>query len=201
MSTQSYRSIAINGSARKGGNTARLLERVLEGLQKEGFHTELIELGGSLLRGCTACRSCYKNKNKRCIIETDDLNAILAKMIEADAIIIGSPTYFADVTSETKALIDRAGYVARANDNLFTRKVGAAVVMMRRAGAIHAFDTINHFFLIGGMYVAGSTYWNLGIGREMGEVEKDTEGFATMDALSANIAHIVKCLKQNGTSG
>jgi len=130
------------------------------------------------------------------VIETDSLNEILAKMIASDALIIGSPTYFADVTSETKALIDRAGYVARANDNLFHRKVGAAVVMMRRAGAIHAFDTINHFFLIEGMYVAGSTYWNLGIGREIGEVEKDSEALATMDALSANIAHLVKCLKR-----
>lgn len=195
MSTLRYRAVAINGSARKGGNTVRLLERVLGGLRQEGFHTELIELGGSVLRGCTACRTCFKNKNKRCVVETDSLNEILAKMIEADAILIGSPTYFADVTAETKALIDRAGYVARANDNLFTRKVGAAVVMMRRAGAIHAFDTINHFFLIEGMYVAGSTYWNLGVGRELGEVEKDSEALATMDALSANIAHLVKCLK------
>ncbi|MCX7786481.1 MAG: flavodoxin family protein [Spirochaetes bacterium] len=198
MSTPRYRALAINGSARKGGNTFRLLERVLQGLAKEGFHTELIELGGSVLRGCTACRSCFKNKNRRCVIETDSLNEIFSKMIDSDALIIGSPTYFADVTSETKALIDRAGYVARANDNLLARKVGAAVVMMRRAGAIHAFDTINHFFLIEGMYVAGSTYWNLGIGREIGEVEKDSEAFATMEALSANIAHLVKCLKREG---
>ncbi|GAB4371739.1 MAG: flavodoxin family protein [Spirochaetales bacterium] len=198
MSTPNYRAVAINGSARRGGNTARLLDRVLENLRREGFHTDLVELGGAPLRGCTACRSCFKNRNKRCIIETDNLNEILAKMIEADAILIGSPTYFADVTAETKALIDRAGYVARANDNLFSRKVGAAVVMMRRAGAIHAFDTINHFFLIEGMYVAGSTYWNLGIGRESGDVEKDSEGLATMDALGANIAHLVKRLKPTG---
>jgi multimeric flavodoxin WrbA len=200
MSETIFRAVAINGSARKGGNTATLLRRALQGLQKEGFNTELIELGGSPLRGCTACRSCFKNKNKRCVIETDNLNEILASMIKADAIIIGSPTYFADVTSETKALLDRAGYVGRANDNIFTRKVGAAVVMMRRAGAIHAFDTINHFFLIEGMYVAGSTYWNLGIGRELGDVEKDAEALSTMDALASNIAHLVKCLKSNGSS-
>lgn len=199
MSTLPYRAVAINGSPRKGGNTATLLRRVIEGLGKAGFHTDLIELAGSPLRGCTACRSCFKNKNKRCIIETDNLNEIIAKMIKADAIIIGSPTYFADVTSEAKALLDRAGYVGRANDNLFTRKVGAAVVMMRRAGAIHAFDTINHFFLIEGMYVAGSTYWNLGIGRELGEVEKDAEALSTMDTLASNIVHLVKRLKGNGS--
>ncbi len=195
MANTTMRALAINGSARKGGNTAYLLGRALEGLQNEGFHTELVELGGTNLKGCTACRSCFKNKNKRCIQEDDRLNEILAKMIEADAILIGSPTYFADVSSGTKALIDRAGYVARANDDLFSRKVGAAVVMMRRAGAIHAFDTINHFFLIGGMFVAGSTYWNVGLGREIGDVEKDTEALATIDALSANIAWLIKRLK------
>lgn len=202
MSTVRYRAIAINGSPRKGGNTARLLNRVLEGLKKEGFETELWELAGQGLRGCTACRSCFKNKNRRCVIETDALNDIVAAMAASEVVLIGSPTYFADVTAETKALIDRAGYVARANDNLLNRKVGAAVVVMRRAGAIHAFDTLNHFFLIQGMYVAGSTYWNLGIGREIGEVDKDAEGLSTMDALAANIAHLVKALKNGkGASG
>jgi multimeric flavodoxin WrbA len=188
------RALAITGSARRGGNTAALLNRALEGLEKEGFETGLVELGGKILRGCTACRSCYANKNKKCVIETDELNNILGKMIEADVILIGSPTYFADVSAETKALIDRAGYVSRANGDLFTRKLGAAVIMMRRAGAIHAFDTINHFFLISGMMVAGSSYWNIGIGREIGDAAGDEEGLKTMDTLASNLAWAAKRL-------
>jgi multimeric flavodoxin WrbA len=182
------KALAINGSPRRGGNTAVMLGRALAGLTKEGFDTELFELGGKPLRGCTSCRSCWKNKDRRCALPEDGLNDIVAKMAEADAILIGSPTYFADVTSETKALIDRAGYVARANGDLFARKIGAAVVVMRRAGAIHAFDTINHFFLIQQMLVPGSSYWNLGVARDLGEAEKDEEGLRTMDILAGNIA-------------
>ncbi|MCZ7009818.1 flavodoxin family protein, partial [Salmonella enterica] len=93
--------------------------------------------------------------------------------LSADAVILGSPTYFTDVTPVLKALIDRAGMVARANEHLFKRKLGAAVIAVRRAGGIHAFDTINHFFLISQMIVPGSSYWNLGFGRGPGEIESD----------------------------
>jgi len=92
-------------------------------------------------------------------------NGLIAKMVEADGIILGSPTYFADVTPEINALIDRAGFVTRANGDQLRRKIGAAVIAVRRAGAIHAFDSINHFFLISQMIVVGSSYWNVGIGR------------------------------------
>ena len=115
----------------------------------------------------------------------------------ADGILIGSPTYFADVSSETKALIDRSGFVGMANGGLYTRKVGAAIVAVRRAGGIHAFDTINHFFGISGMYTVGSTYWNLGIGLHPGEVEQDGEGIGIMRNLGANMAWILKKIHQH----
>jgi multimeric flavodoxin WrbA len=105
-----------------------------------------------------------------------------------------SPTYFADITPELKALIDRAGMVARANGDMFQRKVGAAVVTMRRAGAIHAFDSINHFFFVGQMIVPGSSYWNIGIGHAIGEAENDAEGMATMTTLGKNMAWLLKKL-------
>ncbi len=186
------RVVAINGSARKNGNTAILINTVFEELNQEKIDTELIQLAGKRIQGCKACKKCFSNKNKRCSVEEDDFNAVFEKMADADGIVLGSPTYFADVTAEMKALIDRSGYVGFANDRLFRRKVGAAVVAVRRAGAIHVFDTINHFFLISEMIIPGSSYWNVGVGREIGEVESDKEGLRTMRILGQNMAWVMK---------
>jgi multimeric flavodoxin WrbA len=183
---------AINGSARKDGNTAILANTVLAELENEGIETELIQLAGKTIRGCIACGKCYENQDGRCIIDKDIVNECIAKMAQSDGIILASPTYFADVTAEMKALIDRAGYVARANSHLFARKVGAAVAAVRRAGSIHVLDSINHFFLISQMIVPGSSYWNLGIGRQIGDVEADEEGLDTMKDLGRNMAWLLK---------
>ena len=184
--------IAFNGSARRDGNTAILIRRVFSQLEAEGIETELVQLAGKTVKGCVACGRCFKNQDKRCAVTDDVANECIEKMLEADGIILGSPTYFADVTSEMKALIDRAGYVARANSDMLRRKVGAAVVAVRRAGAIHAFDSMNHFFLIGQMIVPGSAYWNVGIGRAKGDVERDEEGLKTMETLGQNMAWLLK---------
>jgi multimeric flavodoxin WrbA len=187
--------VAINGSARKDGNTAILIRRVLTVLESEGIQTEFIQLAGQQIHGCTACGVCGKVKNKECKIVNDNVNSYIAKMAEADGIILGSPTYFSMMTSEMKALVDRAGFVARGNDDMFQRKVGAAVVAVRRAGAIPTFDAINRFFLISQMIVPGSSYWNVGIGLRPGDVEKDEEGLETMDDLGRNMAWLIKKLK------
>jgi multimeric flavodoxin WrbA len=186
--------VAINGSARPDGNTAILTNAVLGELQKDGIETELVQLAGKKIVGCGACYKCFTNKDHRCARRTDFINTCIEKMEAADGIILASPTYFADITSEMKALIDRSGMVARANEQMFARKVGAAVVAVRRAGAIHAFDSINHFFYISGMIVPGSTYWNIGIGRNIGDVESDTEGLDTMRNLGRNMAWLLKKL-------
>ena len=184
--------IAFNGSPRKGGNTARLIRAVFVELEKEGISTELIEMSGSRLHGCTACYACKELKNRRCVIEDDLLNQYIEKMVGADGIILGSPTYFSNVTSEMKALIDRAGFVGRANDCLFKRKIGAAVVSVRRAGSLQAFNAINQFFLIEQMIIPGSNYWNLGMGAAPGDVEQDQEGMETMRVLGRNMAWLLK---------
>jgi len=184
--------VAFNGSARKDGNTALLIRRVLQVLEAEGIATELIQLAGEQIRGCNACGTCYSTKNKRCVIEDDNVNTYIQKMIEADGIILGSPVYFSMMTPELKALIDRAFYVARANDDLFKRKVGAAVVAVRRAGGIPTFDAINHYFLISQMIVPGSSYWNVGIGRKKGDVANDEEGMETMETLGKNMVWLLK---------
>jgi multimeric flavodoxin WrbA len=185
---------AFNGSARKDGNTAILVQTVFEELRKEGIETELVQLAEKSVSGCIACYQCFENKDQHCAVDNDDVNELVDKMIQSDGIILASPTYFSDVTSEMKALIDRSGMTARANDEMFRRKVGAAVVVHRRGGAVHTFDTINHFFLIGQMIIPGSDYWNFAVGRNIGEAEKDEEGISTMRTLGKNMAWLLKKL-------
>ncbi len=187
--------VAFNGSARKNGNTSMLVNYVFDELNKEGITTEQVQLAGEQIRGCKACRKCYKNLDKHCSMDNDILNRCIDKMLEADGIILASPVYFSDVTANMKALIERAGYVAGANNAMFKRKVGASIVAVRRGGAIHTFDSINHFFFITQMIVPGSRYWNLGIGREIGEVNNDNEGIETMRVLGQNIAWLLKKLR------
>lgn len=191
--------LAFNGSPRKDGNTSRLINHVFEALKAEGIETELVQVGGNLVHGCTACYQCFEKKNCRCVNNKDLVNDCIEKMRKADGIIFASPTYFADVTPELKALMDRSGFVSKANGGFLKRKVGAAVIAVRRGGAIHAFDTINHYFLIAEMIIPGSCYWNMGIGREKGEVEKDEEGIRTMKILGENMAWLLK--KAGGAHG
>ncbi|MBN2247105.1 MAG: flavodoxin family protein [Coriobacteriia bacterium] len=184
--------VAFSGSARKGGNTALLLRRVLDTLEAEGIETELVELAGTRAQGCTVCLKCREHQDRQCHGRKDAINACIEKMDAADGIIIGSPVYFADITPEAKALIDRAGYVARANPGMLVRKAGAAVVAVRRAGAMHALDSINHFFGITEMVTVGSSYWNVGIGGAAGAVAEDAEGMATMETLGRHMAWLLK---------
>lgn len=186
--------VAINGSARRDGNTALLIRKVFAPLEETGIDTELIQLAGQPLRGCTACMQCWEKKNRRCVLEEDQANQIMDSMYRADGIILGSPTYFADVTAEMKALIDRSGMVARANGQLLERKVGAGVVAVRRGGAMHALQSLQNYFLINEMIIPGSSYWNIAYGRSPGEVEQDSEGMETMQRLGQNMAWLLKKL-------
>jgi multimeric flavodoxin WrbA len=188
------KAIAFNGSARKNGNTAILLNTVLNELKAEGIETELIQLGGKAPKGCIACYKCMKNKDRKCAVTDDALNEYLDAALEADGILLGSPVYFTDATAGMKALIERFGMVSMANGGLLKRKVGAAVVAVRRAGAVRTFTTLNNLFLHAQMIVAGSSYWNVGIGRDPGEVEKDEEGIRTMKTLGQNMAWLMKKL-------
>jgi len=187
--------LAINGSPRKEGNTEILLRSALEPLEKAGWNTELVQVGGKKIRGCKACGKCWENKDMRYVDKNDIFNDVMEKMVLADALILGSPTYFADVSSELKALIDRSGFVAMANGSAFRGKIGAAVVAVRRAGAVHVFDTINHLFQISQMIIPGSTYWNLGMGLEKGDVKNDGEGLGNMQNLGETIAWLGKAIK------
>lgn len=186
--------VAFNGSPRQKGNTEILINEVFKSLQTEGIETELIPLGNKKVHGCTACLKCREIKDGKCHIKNDHLNYCIEKMVEADGIIIGTPVYFADVTPEVKALIDVAGYVTRGNGHQLKRKVGAGVIAVRRGGALHAFETINNFFLINQMIVPGSSYWNFGMGKNPGDVLNDAEGIKTMQTLGENMAWLMKKL-------
>ncbi|MCP4751944.1 MAG: flavodoxin family protein [Proteobacteria bacterium] len=184
--------VGINGSPRKKGNTGILINMVFEELETEGITTEFVQLGGKEIKGCRSCYKCFEKKDRRCTVDNDELNPCLEKILEADGIILGSPVYFSGMTAEIKALIDRCGLVGTANGGLFKRKVGASVVAARRAGAVSTFDAINHFFLYGEMFVPGSCYWNVAIGLNPGDVEKDEEGANIMKVLGQNMAWLLK---------
>jgi len=116
-------------------------------------------------------------------------------MLKADAIILGPPTYFAAVSADLKALIERAGSVAYANDQAFSGKLGAAVVAVRRAGATHAYGTINHMFQMSRMIMPGSTYWDMGFGLDRADVLEDDAGLANMRHLGKSIDWLGRIIK------
>jgi multimeric flavodoxin WrbA len=187
--------VAFNGSPRKNGNTMYLIKKVLEPVEESGINTEIIQVGGRNIHGCRACFRCFDNKDNMCSVKDDIFNECFAKMVEADAIIIGSPTYFANVTAEIKALIDRAGLVAIANSGLLENKIGAAVTAERRAGGLTVIEAIYRMFLVTKMIIPCSTYWNFGIGLEEGEVASDTEGINNMIDLGKRIAWLLQKIR------
>ncbi len=185
--------VAFNGSPRHNGNTAQSIKIVLAELEKEGIETEFVQLGGRKVFGCLACGKCRENKDNLCVRKDDEMNSFIQKMQEADGIIIGSPTYFSNVTTEVKALIDRCGYVNRSNGGIMLRdKVGTAVVSARRAGANFTYAAINFFFGISEMTIASSSYWNMTLSLQPGDVQKDTEGMATFETLGRKMAKLLK---------
>jgi multimeric flavodoxin WrbA len=186
--------IAFNGSARKGGNTEQMIKVVFGELRQAGIDTELVHLGGLQIRSCLACMQCTQNRDEECIFKNDQINDFIQQMKSADGIILASPSYFANVSSELKAFIDRVGLVAKANGDLFRRKLGAAIGVSRRSGEVFVFDAINHFFLINQMIVVGSSYWNNAIGLQPGDVQNDEEGISTMKNLGRNMAWLLQTI-------
>lgn len=189
--------VLFNGSPRKEGNTFHALQILMKELKKNNIECEYFWVGNENIQGCKACYICAKNKNKKCSITIDNINSYIEKISKADGVVIGSPTYFANVSAPIKAFIDRVGLVSKVNGNILYRKIGAAVVAVRRQGATHVFSSINFFFLINQMYVVGSSYWNLGIGQNPGDVKNDKEGVITFQNLGKNMAYILHKIHEN----
>ena len=186
--------LAVNGSPRHDGNTAHMLGTVLEVCKNAGFEMELYQAGGRTIKGCMACGGCRKTHISKCVTN-DWINELYPKMVEADAIIFGSPTYFFDLTPEIKAVIDRCGFIAGGAGKSLSRKIGTAVSAVRRAGGVSTLDSMHHFFFINDMIVVGSTYLNMSLSRDIGDYEKDAEGIATMKRLGENIGWLLEKLK------
>ncbi|MFZ7134069.1 MAG: flavodoxin family protein [Eubacteriales bacterium] len=187
--------VAFNGSPRKNGNTAQSIQIVLDVLKREGIEIEFVQLGGEKVFGCLSCRMCRKNMDNQCVRNDDQMNTYIKKMMEADGIIIGSPTYFSNVSTEVKALIDRCGYVNKANDGDILRgKVGAGIVAVRRSGGNVVYSAINYFFGIAEMIIPGSIYWNMTLSSQPGDIQNDKEGIKTFQKLGENMAILMKKL-------
>jgi multimeric flavodoxin WrbA len=181
--------IAFNGSPRKDGNTTQLMGHLLQEIEKEGIETELVQLSAKAIHGCIACYKCFENQDKRCAVKDDAANEYIEKMQTAQGIVLGSPSYFQDVTAEMKALIDRAGFVGLANGKLYKNKVGASLCCFRRTGGMHTIETMNHFFFSNELIIAGRA---LCVARDKGDVAKDQEGIQQAEALGQRIAWLVK---------
>jgi multimeric flavodoxin WrbA len=185
--------VAFNCSPRPNGNTAAALGLVLAELERRGAETQLIQVGGKPLRGCSGCQVCRQRQDHLCALPDDGLNGYIRAMLEADGILLGSPVYFSSMTSEAKALMDRTGYALRSSgQNLLRRKAGAAVTVARRAGANMTFAELNMFFLINEMIVPGSQYWNVATVREPGDLEKNAEAVACLTRLGENMAWLLE---------
>ncbi len=184
--------IAICGSPRTNGNTEFLLTRCLGALEAEGISGNLIRLSEKKVEPCKACAVCSKVKDKTCSIKNDDFHEVFMMMQAANIIIVGSPVYFGSATPQLMALLDRAGYVSRANGNLFSRKLGGPVVVARRAGQNFTYAQLCFWYTINDMIVAGSTYWNIAFGATKGHVEEDAEGLATVERFAQNLAWLAK---------
>jgi multimeric flavodoxin WrbA len=184
--------VGFNGSPRKDGNTTILFNYLFRELRKEGIETELVQLAEKKIHGCKACYKCFENKDGRCAVKNDAANEYIEKMSTAHGIVLGSPSYFQDVTSEMKALIDRSGFVGLANGRIYRNKVGAVLSCFRRTGGMHTIETMNHFFFSNEIIIAGRA---ISVARDKGDVEKDEEGIQMANALGQRMAWILKKLQ------
>lgn len=173
--------IGINGSARKDGNTALIISKIFDELNKEGIETDLIQLAEYEIQPCRGCFACKGRGN--CVFANDGFADIFSRMVEADGIILGSPVYSADVSAKMKAFLERGGVVVATNPGLLRHKVGASVAAVRRGGGMTTVDTMNHFMLNKEMIVVGSTYWNMVYGKNIGDVLNDEKVLASSHPL------------------
>ena len=189
--------LGINGSARKDGNTAIIMNKVFEELNKQGIETELVQFAGQIIEPCKACWACGEQKN--CVHRKDIFRETFDKMMEADGILLGSPVYSANISASMQAFLERAAVVCDMNRGSLNNKykVGASVVALRRGGALSAVDAMNHFFMNQEMVIVGSTYWNMVYGQMPGDVLKDEEGLRNMQNLGENMAYVLHKLKDN----
>ncbi len=179
--------LLINGSPHENGCTWTALTEISDTLTQLGIESEIFHIGKDAIQGCTACGAC--SQTKECVFQDNVIKELTKKLENANALIIGSPVYFAGPNGSLCALLDRLFY---AYGYLLTGKPGAAVVSCRRGGASATFDRLNKYFTIKQMPVVSSRYWNSVHGNTPEEVRKDLEGLQTMRILAQNMAWLLK---------
>ncbi len=192
------RALGISGSPRRVGNTSILVNRCLDRLKAAGHQTHYESLAGKTLRGCNACGNCSVSRNRQCMeITDDDFAPLFEQMLAADILIVGSPVHFGSATPELMALLDRAGYVSRANGGLLSRKLGGPIAVARRAGHNFTYAQLALWYSINDMVLAGSSYWNVALAREPGAVMQDQEALTTVDRFADNLIWLASKLKSD----
>ena len=183
--------LLINGSPNEHGCTYTALHEVEGVLRRHGIETEILWLGRKPVAGCIACNTCARTGH--CVFgpETfdDKVNRVLDELDSIDAIVAGSPVYYAGPNGSLCALLDRLFYSC--SDRL-AYKPAAAVAVCRRGGASATFDRLNKYFTISNMPVVSSQYWNSVHGRLPGEAAQDAEGLQTMRVLARNMARMLR---------
>lgn len=180
--------LLINGSPKPNGCTATALKEVEKELNNQGIETEMIHVGNKDIRGCIACKTCYKTG--KCVFN-DLVNEVKPKFEECDGMVIGSPVYYSSPNGTLLSFLDRLFYISSFDKRM---KVGAAVVSCRRGGNTATFDVLNKYFTISQMPIASSRYWNMVHGNTAEEVLQDEEGLYTMRVLGQNMAFLMKSI-------
>jgi len=189
------KTLLINGSPHEKGCTYTALREVQKELEKNGIETELFWIGTKPVAGCIACGRC--DELGRCIFQ-DAVNEAAAKLDGIDALVIGSPVYYASASGQITSFLDRLFYSA--GDKL-RGKPAAAVVSCRRGGATAAFDQLNKYFSINCMPIITSQYWNQVHGNTPEQVLQDAEGLQTMRTLAVNMAWLLKSIEAGRKAG
>lgn len=179
--------LMINGSPHAKGNTYVALREVAGELEKNGIDSEIISIGAKAVQGCIACGKCAELG--RCVFNDTLYDKVRTALQTADAIVIGSPVYYAGPNGSLCALLDRLFYSA---SDLMQYKPAAAVAVCRRSGGSATLDRLNKYFTITNMPVVSSQYWNIVHGRTPGEACQDAEGLQTMRTLGRNMAWMLK---------
>lgn len=187
--------LLINGSPHKNGNTSLALAEVAKSLQAENIETEIFWLGNNPVRGCIACGACASRQLGKCAFDDDVCNRLVERFAEADAFVVGSPTYYGQPAGALLAVLQRAFYSARTQ---VEGKPAACVAVCRRGGSTAAFQCMNMPFEMLNSLIIGSQYWNIAFGRGQGEAAKDIEGMQTMRTLGKNMAWVLKNIHREG---
>ena len=187
--------LLINGSPNEHGCTYTALSETAETQQKHGIDTEILYLGKKPVAGCIACGKC--RETGKCVFD-DKVNEVIDKLDSIDAIVVGSPVYYAGPSGQLTAFLDRLFY---SGGGRMAGKLGASVVSCRRGGASAAFDRLNKYFTISSMPVVSSQYWNQVHGFTPEDVRKDGEGLQTMRTLGENMAWLLKCIEAGREKG